>query len=50
MKTKKKSNLRYLLIGAAVALAAYVISGWDDVVRGITDAQEGKPYNYEQAE
>ncbi|WP_266204438.1 hypothetical protein [Pontibacter kalidii] len=49
MKAKKKTNLRYLLIGAAVAIAVYVISGWDDLVRGFKDAQAGKPYQYEQA-
>ncbi|WP_181163761.1 hypothetical protein [Pontibacter mangrovi] len=48
MKTRKKTNLRYLLLGAAVAFAAYLISGWDDVVRGFNDAQEGKPYQYEE--
>jgi len=50
MKTKKNSNLRYLLVGAAVALGVYVFSGWDDLVRGFEDAQAGKPYNYEQVE
>jgi hypothetical protein len=50
MKTKKRTNLRYLLLGAAVAIAVYVISGWDDLVRGFKDAQAGEPYKYEQAE
>ncbi|WP_276498217.1 hypothetical protein [Pontibacter litorisediminis] len=50
MRTRKKSNLRYLLLGGAVAIAVYVISGWDDLVRGFKDAQADKPYQYEQAE
>lgn len=47
---KVKPYLRFLLIGAAVALAAYVFSGWDDLERGFEDAQSGKPYKYEQSE
>lgn len=47
MKTKK-TNLRYLLLGMAIAFATYLAMDWEDFMRGITDGYTGRSYNYEE--
>lgn len=50
MKTKRKINLSYLLLGAAVTLAVFSLTEWENLVKGSEDASAGKPYKYEQSE
>lgn len=45
MKTKRRTNLNYLLIGMAVALAAYLVSEWDGAVRGFNEGFNGSSHN-----